>query len=59
MGEAITGPIFLGLTTALPGLAASVTAAIDGHPALAIRNAVGGFVLLSGFMSRSWVFVPF
>lgn len=42
LGEAITGTVFLGLITALPGLAASVTAAIQGHPVLAISNAMGG-----------------
>lgn len=42
LGEALTGLIFLGFVTALPGLVASVMAAVDGHPALAISNAVGG-----------------
>lgn len=42
MGEAVTGTVFLGLMTALPGLAASVMAALDGRPALAISNAMGG-----------------
>ena len=42
MGEAITGTVLLGLLTALPGLVASVVAAIDGHAAMAISNAMGG-----------------
>lgn len=42
MGEALTGTLFLGLITALPGMTASVTAAIQGHPALAVSNALGG-----------------
>lgn len=42
MGEALTGSLFLGIITALPGMAASVTAAIQGYPALAISNALGG-----------------
>ena len=42
LGEAITGTLLLGLTTALPGLAASVFAAAQGHPVLAIGNAIGG-----------------
>lgn len=42
LGEAITGTLLLGLATALPGMAASVLAAIEGHPGLAISNAIGG-----------------
>lgn len=45
MGEAVTGTIFLGLLTALPGLLASVVAALDGRPALAISNAMGGIAV--------------
>jgi len=42
LGEALTGTFLLGLVTALPGLAASVTAAVQGHAALALGNAIGG-----------------
>ena len=42
LGEAITGTVFLGLITALPGLTASVYAALLGRPVLAISNAMGG-----------------
>ena len=42
IGEALTGTFLLGLVTALPGLAASLTAAIQGHAALALGNAIGG-----------------
>jgi len=42
LGEATTGTLFLGLLTALPGLAASVFAAVQGHPVLALGNAIGG-----------------
>ncbi|MDX1646664.1 MAG: hypothetical protein R3304_05935 [Longimicrobiales bacterium] len=45
LGEAITGVVFLGFITALPGLVASVVAALDGHPALAISNAMGGIAV--------------
>lgn len=51
LGEAITGTIFLGFTTALPGLAASVTAALDGHPAMAISNAIGGIAIQTTFLA--------
>lgn len=42
LGEAITGTLLLGLATALPGMTASVLAAIEGHPGLAVSNAIGG-----------------
>lgn len=45
LGEAVTGTLFLGLMTALPGVAASVTAALDGLPAMAISNALGGIAV--------------
>ena len=45
LGEAITGMIMLGLITALPGIAASVTAAVEGHPGMAISNAMGGIAV--------------
>lgn len=50
-GEAVTGTIFLGLVTALPGLAASVTAALEGRPALAISNAIGGIAVQTTFLA--------
>ena len=45
LGEAITGTVFLGLITALPGLVASVVAALKGHASLAISNAMGGIAV--------------
>lgn len=45
MGEAVTGTVFLGFLTAVPGLLASVTAAAKGLPALAISNAMGGIAV--------------
>ena len=45
LGEAITGMVMLGLITALPGIAASVTAAVEGHPGIAISNAMGGIAV--------------
>ena len=45
MGEAVTGTVFLGFLTALPGLLASVTAAAKGLPAMAISNAMGGIAV--------------
>ena len=51
LGEAITGTIFLGLVTALPGLAVSITAALAGRPALAISNALGGIAVQTTFLA--------
>lgn len=45
IGEAVTGTVFLGFLTALPGLLASVTAAAKGLPAMAISNAMGGIAV--------------
>ncbi len=45
LGEALTGTVLLGFITALPGLAASVTAALEGFPSLAISNALGGIAV--------------
>jgi len=45
LGEAITGTVFLGFITALPGLVASVVAALKGHAGLAISNAMGGIAV--------------
>jgi cation:H+ antiporter len=45
MGEALTGTVFLGFLTALPGLLASVVAAAKGQAALAISNAIGGIAV--------------
>jgi cation:H+ antiporter len=51
LGEALTGTILLGLTTALPGLATSITAVLDGRPALAISNAIGGIAFQTTFLA--------
>lgn len=51
LGEAVTGVIFLGFATALPGLAASITAVLDGRPGLAIGNAVGGIAIQTTFLA--------
>lgn len=45
LGEAVTGTIFLGFLTALPGLIASIVAAWKGHAAMAISNALGGIAV--------------
>lgn len=51
LGEAVAGTMFLGFITALPGVAASITAAVSGHPTLAISNALGGIALQTTFLA--------
>jgi cation:H+ antiporter len=58
LGEAITGTLFLGCTTALPGLAASITAVLDGRPALAISNAIGGIAIQTTFLAIADIAYP-
>jgi len=58
LGEAVTGMILLGLITALPGIAASVTAAVDGHPGMAISNAMGGIAVQTLALAAADLFYP-
>lgn len=51
MGEAITGALFLGATTSLPGIVTSVTAAWNGYAELAISNAIGGIAVQTLFLA--------
>lgn len=51
LGQAITGAVFLGGSTSLPGIATSVTAAAAGHAELAIGNAVGGIAAQTVFLA--------
>jgi cation:H+ antiporter len=51
LGEALTGTIFLAVSTSLPGLVASITAALEGRPALAISNAIGGIAVQTVFLA--------
>ena len=50
LGEAVTGAILLGAATSLPGITASVTAAVDGLPTLALSNAIGGIAVQTAFL---------
>lgn len=45
LGGALTGTIVLGFVTALPGLAASVAAALGGEADIAVSNAMGGIAI--------------
>jgi len=51
VGEALTGAIFLGATTSLPGCIVSVMTAAYGHPELAVSNAIGGIAVQTAFLS--------
>ena len=51
LGEAIVGALILGGATSLAGLVASVAAAWQGHPSLAISNAIGGIAVQTAFLA--------
>lgn len=51
MGEAFTGAVVLGAVTSLSGITASVTAAVDGLPTLALSNAIGGIAAQTAFLA--------
>lgn len=51
LGQAIMGAVFLGAMTSLSGLITSLTAAHDGHPELAVSNAVGGIAVQTTFLA--------
>ncbi|WP_316015703.1 sodium:calcium antiporter [Roseobacter sp. HKCCA0434] len=50
LGEAVVGGLMLGAATSLPGIVATVTAALDGLPSLALSNAVGGIAVQTLFL---------
>lgn len=45
LGEAIMGMVLLGAVTSLGGLSVVVTAAVDGHPEIAVGEALGGIAV--------------
>src|SRR6056297_3950468 len=51
LGEAMFGAVFLGGVTSLPGIVTSVVAAFNGHPELAVSNAIGGIAAQTLFLS--------
>lgn len=50
LGEAVMGAVFLGASTSLAGAVASVTAAWEELPRLAVSNAMGGIVAQTAFL---------
>ncbi len=51
LGEAFVGAVFLGASTSLPGITASVTAAWNGLASLALANALGGIAVQTAFLA--------
>lgn len=51
LGEAMFGAVILGGVTSLPGIVTSVVAAYNGHPELAVSNAIGGIAAQTFFLS--------
>ncbi len=49
-GQAATGAVVLGAMTSLSGMATSFTAAAEGHPDLAVSNALGGIAAQTLFL---------
>lgn len=50
LGEALFGALILGAITSLAGVTTSVTAALDGLPALSFSNAIGGIAAQTLFL---------
>ncbi|MBI1424446.1 MAG: sodium:calcium antiporter [Gammaproteobacteria bacterium] len=51
MGEALMGAVFIGASTSLSGITASMTAAAAGHAQLAVSNALGGIAAQTVFLA--------
>jgi len=51
MGEVLAGAIFVGASTSLPGIITSVSTAAQGHPGIAIGNALGGITIQTAFLA--------
>lgn len=51
LGEAITGAVFLGASTSLPGIITSVTTAAYGYAQLSAANALGGIAAQTLFLA--------
>lgn len=56
MGEAVMGAVFIGASTSLSGIAASLTAASQGHAQLAVSNSLGGIAAQTFFLAVADMF---
>ena len=50
LGEAFIGAVFLGAVTSIAGIITSISAAYNGHPELAVSNAIGGIAAQTLFL---------
>lgn len=50
LGEAVIGGLLLGLSTSLPGITATVSAAASDAPSLAVSNTIGGIAAQTAFL---------
>lgn len=53
LGEAVVGALLLGGATSIPDLAASLTAASNGHAEMAVSNAIGGIAVQTTFLAMA------
>ncbi len=51
LGEALVGGVLLGVSTSLSGTVTSISAAYEGHAALAVANGVGGIAVQTVFLA--------
>jgi len=51
MGEAVMGAVFIGASTSLSGIIASITAAHAGHAPMAVSNSLGGIAVQTLFLA--------
>jgi len=56
IGEALMGAVFIGASTSLSGIIASVTAASTGHAEFAVSNALGGIAAQTFFLAVADMF---
>lgn len=56
MGEALMGAVFIGASTSLSGIIASITAASYGHAEMAVSNALGGIAAQTVFLAIADMF---
>lgn len=56
MGEAVMGAVFIGASTSLSGITASITAASQGHAELAVSNSLGGIAAQTLFLAVADMF---
>ncbi len=56
MGEAVMGAVFVGASTSLSGITASITVAYQGHAQLAVSNSLGGIAAQTLFLAVADMF---